>query len=97
MDVGDKVFTATVFGHDRPYVHFAERTISAVLPSGLVVEATNYPTVVMKTSEVFASKADAAAFAIDELRRFMAASIDQYLDEIQKIEKSHLQRTAASV
>jgi hypothetical protein len=35
--------------------------------------------------------------AIDQLRGLMAEAIDKYLDEIQKIEKSHLHRTAVSV
>jgi hypothetical protein len=97
MEVGDKVYTATVFGGDRPYVHFAERTVSAILPTGFVVEAKNHPTIVLKEDELFATKAEAAASAIDKLRGLMADSIEKFLDEIQKIEKSHLQRTAAAV
>lgn len=97
MEVGDKVYTSTVFGNDRPYVHLAERTVVAVLPSGIVVEATGHQTIVLKESETFASKAEAAAAAIDKLRRLMADSIDRHLDAIASVEKSHLQSGETSV
>jgi hypothetical protein len=97
MEVGDKVYTSTVFGNDRPYVHLAERTVVAVLPSGIVVEATGHRTIALEASEVFTTKAEAAAAAIDKLRRLMADSIDRHLDAIASVEKSHLQSAAASV
>jgi hypothetical protein len=97
MEVGDKVYTSTVFGGDRPYVHVAERTVAAILPTGLVVEATGHQTIVLKESEAFPSKAEAAASAIDRLRHLMAESIERHLKAIEEVEKSHLQRTAVAV
>lgn len=97
MDVGDVVYTATVFSGDKPWVHFAKRTISAVLPTGCVVEATGHPAVVMKAEELHATQAAAAARAIDKLRGSMAKIIEVYLDQIQEAEKTGLQDASLSV
>lgn len=97
MEVGDVVYTATVFSGDKPWVHFAKRTISAVLPTGYVVDANGHPTVVMKAEELHATQAAAAARAIDKLRGSMAKIIEVYLDQIREAEKTCLQDQAVSV
>jgi hypothetical protein len=98
MDVGQVVYTATVFFGDRPWVHFAKRTISAVLPTGgYVVDAVGHPTVVMQAEELHATQAAAAARAIDKLRGSMAQIIEVYLTQIQEAEKTCLQDASLSV
>jgi hypothetical protein len=98
MEVGQVVYTATVFSGDRPWVHFARRTISAVLPTGgYVVDAAGHPTVVMKGEECHATQAEAAARAIDKLRGSMAQIIEVYLHQIQEAEKTGLQDASLSV
>jgi hypothetical protein len=97
MEVGDVVYTATVFPGDKPWVHMARRTISAVLTTGYVVDAAGHPTAVMKAGELHKTQGEAAARAIDKLRAAMAKTIDAYLVEIEKVEKTRLQDQAASV
>jgi len=97
MDVGQVVYTATVFSGDKPWVHFAKRQISAVLPNGYVVESQGHPTVVMKAEELHATQAAAAARAIDKLRGSMAKIIEVYLNQIQEAEKTGLQESSLSV
>jgi hypothetical protein len=98
MEVGQVVYTATVFYGEKPFVHFAKRTISAVLPTGgYVVDAAGHPTVVMKAEECHATQAGAAARAIDKLRGSMAKIIEVYLDQIQEVEKTGLQDASLSV
>ena len=99
MEVGQKVWTATVFshGHDSPYVYLAERTVIAVIEAGAVVQATNHPTIVVEESKLYLSKADAAAAAIEKLvidRQAVAVKFDA---EIEKMEKICLQETSLSV
>jgi len=97
MEVGQVVYTATVFPGDKPWVHFATRTISAVLPTGYVVDAKGHPTVVMKADDLHATQADAAARAVDRLRGEMAKIIETYLKQIQAVEKNGLQDSGLPV
>jgi hypothetical protein len=97
MEVGDVVYTATVFPGEKPWVHFAKRTISAVMPTGYVVDAVGHPTAVMKAEELHATQAEAAARAIDKLRGSMAKIIEAHLKQIQEVEKTGLQDASLSV
>jgi hypothetical protein len=97
MEVGDVVYTATVLASETPFVHFATRTVSAVLPKGYVVDADGHPTVVMDARELHATRAAAAAHAIDKLRGLMAKAIGVYLQKIEEVEKTHLRESSVSV
>jgi hypothetical protein len=99
MEVGQKVWTSTVFshGHDSPYVYLAERTVIAVIEAGVVVQATNHPTIVVEESKLYPSKAEAAAAAIEKLLVDRQAVAVKYDAEIEKMEKICLQDASVSV
>jgi hypothetical protein len=99
MEVGQKVWTSTVFshGHDSPYVYLAERTVIAVIDAGFIVQATNHPTIVIEESKLYPSKADAAAAAIEKLLVDRLAVAVKYDAEIEKMEKIRLQDASLSV
>lgn len=99
MEVGQKVWTATVFthGHDSPYVYLKERTVVAVTESGVVVEAQGHPTIVEKESNLYATRAGAAAAAIVRLTEDRASVFSKWDAEIDKLQKICLQAQAAAV
>jgi hypothetical protein len=99
MEVGQKVWTSTVFshGHDSPYVYIAERTVIAVTEAGAVVQATNHPTIVVEESKLYPSKAEAAAAAIEKLLVDRQAVAVKYDAEIEKMKKICLQDASVSV
>jgi hypothetical protein len=99
MDVGQKVWTSSVFthGYDSPYVYLTERTVIAVIDSGAVVEAKNHPTIVEQESKLYASKADAAAAAIQKLLLERQVVLSRYDAEIEKLKKSRLQDASVPV
>lgn len=99
MEVGQKVWTSTVFshGHDSPYVYITERTVVAVTDAGIVVEAKNHPTIVEQEPKLYASKADAAAAAIDKLLLDRQVVAVKYDAEIEKLKKIRLQDQTVSV
>ena len=99
MEVGQKVWTSTVFshGHDSPYVYLAERTVIALIDAGAVVQANNHPTIVVEEPKLYATKGEAAAAAIEKLlldRDVVAVKFDA---EIEKMEKIRLQDASVSV
>jgi hypothetical protein len=99
MDVGQKVWTSSVFthGHDSPYVYLTERTVIAVIDAGAVVEAKNHPTIVEQESKLYASRADAAAAAIQKLLLERQVVLSRYDAEIEKLKKSRLQDASVPV
>jgi hypothetical protein len=99
MEVGQKVWTSTVFshGHDSPYVYLHERTVVAVTEVGAVVQATNHPTIVVEQSKLYPSKAEAAAAAAAKLLLDRQAVSAKYDIEIEKMKKICLQDQTASV
>lgn len=99
MEVGQKVWTSTVFshGHDSPYVYLAERTVVAVIDAGVVVEAKGHPTIVVEEPKLYATKADAAAAAIEKLRLDRDVVAVKYDAEIEKLKKIRLQQASVSV
>ena len=99
MEVGQKVWTATVFshGHDSPYVYIAERTVIAVIDAGVVVEARNHPTIVEKESNLHRTKSEAAASAIARLASEQEKCVARYEAEIEKMKKICLQDSIVAV
>jgi hypothetical protein len=99
MEVGQKVWTSTVFshGHDSPYVYLAERTVIAVIDAGVVVEAKGHPTIVVEESKLYSTKGEAAAEAIEKLRLDRDVVAVKYDAEIEKLKKIRLQDQTVSV
>lgn len=99
MEVGQKVWTATVFshGHDSPYVYITERTVVAVTEAGVVVEARNHPTIVEQESNLHSTKPEAAASAIARLAAEQEKCVARYEAEIEKMKKICLQDCIVSV
>jgi hypothetical protein len=99
MEVGQKVWTSTVFGHghDSPYVYLAERTVIAVIEAGFVVQATNHPTIVVEESNLYPTKSEAAASAIARLAAEQEKCVAKYAAEIEKMQKICLQDSIVSV
>lgn len=99
MEVGQKVWTSTVFvlAHDTPYVYLAERTVIALIDAGAVVQASNYPTIVVEEPKLYPSKAEAAAAAIEKLLVDRLAVAVKYDAEIERMEKIRLQDASVAV